>query len=170
MSIFISIAAALLSLSASSPAPDGGAALIVISKATMTLTVFDADSTAVARYPVAVGINPGNKRRRGDNKTPEGRFTVENIHDASWWTHDFGDGKGEISGAYGSHFIRLKTPPHTGIGIHGTHAPESIGTRASEGCIRLRNEDLLELVPLIRKGLPVIITPGPEDLAADAAL
>ncbi len=150
------------------PVPPGEAVMLVISKETMTLTVFDADSAAIARYPVAVGINPGNKRRSGDMKTPEGRFTIENIQDASWWTHDFGDGKGVIEGAYGSHFIRLSTPPHKGIGIHGTHAPESIGTRASEGCIRLRNDHLLELVPLVRKGLPVVILPGAEDIAVDA--
>jgi hypothetical protein len=31
---------------------------------------------------------------------------------------------------------------HQGIGIHGTHDDNSIRTRATEGCIRLKNEDL----------------------------
>ncbi len=152
----------------SASAPSERAAVLVIAKETMTLTVLDADSVTIAWFPVAVGINPGDKTRKGDHKTPEGRFTVENILDASRWTHDFGDGKGEIEGAYGSHYIRLSTPPHTGIGIHGTHAPESIGTRASEGCIRLHNDHLLELVPLVYEGLPVVITPSAEDIAVDA--
>ena len=156
----------VVSAGAQSP-PRSEAAMLVISKETLTLTVLDADSVAIVRYPVAAGRNYGNKARSGDMRTPEGSFTVENIQDASWWTHDFGDGKGDIKGAYGSHFIRLKTPPHKGIGIHGTHDPASIGTRATEGCIRLRNEDLKELVPLIRKGLPVVITASKSDLAAD---
>ena len=66
------------------------------------------------------------------------------IQNASYWTHDFRDGKGEIKGAYGPWFIRLKTP-WRGIGIHGTHDPRSIGKNATEGCIRLRNEELKDL-------------------------
>ena len=62
-----------------------------------------------------------------------------------------------------SFFIRLKTPGHKGIGIHGTHLPESIGEKTTEGCIRLRNEDLKRLVSLIYPPLTVIITPSAED-------
>lgn len=99
-------------------------------------------------------------------KTPEGLFSVQQIQDASAWTHDFGDGKGEIRGAYGSHFIRLKTPGHRGIGIHGTHDPASIGTRATEGCVRLNNSDLLELVKkYVYVGMPVVILTSEADSA-----
>ncbi len=140
---------------------------IVISKEQMTLTVYDAADETVAVYPIACGKNYGNKRVRGDMKTPEGTFHVQSIHDSSAWTHDFGDGKGEIKGAYGRFFIRLYTPPHTGIGIHGTHAPESIGTRATEGCIRLENSNLERLMPYIYIGMPVTITASQADLSAD---
>lgn len=134
------------------------AKFIVISKETMTLTVYGPNVNKIAEFPVAIGKNPGNKQKKGDMKTPEGSFEIEQIQDASHWTHDFRDGKGEIKGAYGSHFIRLLTPPHKGIGIHGTHDPSSIGKRVTEGCIRLRNEDLLKLVELVRVGMPVTIT------------
>lgn len=143
------------------------AAKIVISKETMTLTVFGHNGGRIAEYPVAMGKNLGNKKKAGDHKTPEGTFEVQQIQNASYWTHDFRDGKGEIKGAYGSHFIRLLTPPHKGIGIHGTHDPASIGTRATEGCIRLRNEDLLELVKLVYVGLPVTILTSEKDTEAD---
>ncbi len=122
----------------------------------------------IAEYPVALGKNLGNKKKAGDNKTPEGSFEVQQIQDAAAWTHDFRDGKGEIKGAYGSHFIRLLTPPYKGIGIHGTHDPSSIGSRASEGCIRLKNEDLLELVKMVYVGMPVTIITSGKDKAADA--
>ena len=60
-------------------------------------------------------------------------------------------------------FIRLAVPGHKGIGIHGTHLPETVGTRASEGCIRMNNDDLKQLVSLIYPPVTVVITPGPED-------
>jgi lipoprotein-anchoring transpeptidase ErfK/SrfK len=44
------------------------------------------------------------------------------------------------------------------IGIHGTNEPGAIGTDVSHGCIRLRNEAILELVPVLPLGTPVRIT------------
>lgn len=140
---------------------------IVISKQSMTLTLFDVDERVICRFPIACGRNLGNKSRVGDMKTPEGDFTVQQIQPASTWTHDFGDGKGQIKGCYGNWFIRLKTPPHTGIGIHGTHDPSSIGTRATEGCIRLHNADLDSLKPMVRVGMPVRIETSDADRKQD---
>ena len=44
------------------------------------------------------------------------------------------------------------------IGIHGTNEPGAIGTDVSHGCIRLRNEAILQLVPVLPLGTPVHIT------------
>jgi lipoprotein-anchoring transpeptidase ErfK/SrfK len=43
------------------------------------------------------------------------------------------------------------------IGLHGTNEPEAIGTDVSHGCIRMRNEAILELVPVLPLGTPVHI-------------
>jgi lipoprotein-anchoring transpeptidase ErfK/SrfK len=43
------------------------------------------------------------------------------------------------------------------IGIHGTNEPDAIGTDVSHGCIRIRNEAILELVPVLPLGTPVHI-------------
>ena len=43
------------------------------------------------------------------------------------------------------------------IAIHGTNRPELIGTPASNGCVRMSNDDISALVPLARQGTPVII-------------
>lgn len=139
------------------------AKILIISKQEMKLRLIDYKGNELLSAPIATGKNPGNKHNKGDMRTPEGVFQVADIQDASGWKHDFGDGKGEIAGAYGDFFIRLAVPGHKGIGIHGTHLPESIGTRASEGCIRMENEDLKRLVALIYPPLTVIITPGIED-------
>jgi len=43
--------------------------------------------------------------------------------------------------------------------IHGTNAPETIGTRVSSGCIRLVNEDVIDLYGRISVGAKVIVLP-----------
>ena len=140
---------------------------IVISKESMTLNLYDSNNALIFSFPVAVGKNYGNKQKVGDMKTPEGEFTIQQIQDASSWGHDFNDGKGYINNCYGNWFIRLKTPPHSGIGIHGTHDPNSIGTRATEGCIRLNNADLDKLKPLVKVGMKVTIETSVLDMDAD---
>jgi lipoprotein-anchoring transpeptidase ErfK/SrfK len=45
------------------------------------------------------------------------------------------------------------------VGIHGTNRPELIGQAVSHGCVRLRNDDVKELVDLqLPLGVPVFIT------------
>lgn len=130
---------------------------IIVSKKDFMLYVISSNGDSLYSAPVCVGSNYGNKTKKGDKKTPEGRFVISKIHNSSKWVHDFKDGFGKRKGAYGPFFIRLKTPPFRGIGIHGTCFPESIGTRNSEGCIRLKNEDIINLRNYIRVGNICII-------------
>jgi lipoprotein-anchoring transpeptidase ErfK/SrfK len=44
-----------------------------------------------------------------------------------------------------------------GVGIHGTGIPESIGTAASHGCIRMTVPDVIDLYPRVPVGTPVLI-------------
>lgn len=140
---------------------------IIISKEHLTLTLYDERGSVIVQYPVAVGKNVGNKQRIGDYRTPEGEFHIRQIQSATNWGHDFGDGLGFIEHCYGNWFFRLHTPPHTGMGIHGTHLPETIGTRATEGGISLRNEDLDELHNYVELGMKVIIEPSQADIIAN---
>ena len=125
---------------------------IVIDKPALNLSVYESqegDTVLLARYPVCVGKNYGQKEKTGDMKTPEctfdNPFSITEIKPASTWVHDFGDGRGSIL-AYGNWFMRLKTPGFSGIGIHGsTNNENSVPGRGSEGCIRLLNDDLDEL-------------------------
>jgi lipoprotein-anchoring transpeptidase ErfK/SrfK len=43
--------------------------------------------------------------------------------------------------------------------IHGTNAPETIGTRVSSGCIRLINEDVIDLYGRVSVGAKVVVLP-----------
>ena len=137
---------------------------ILVSKQEMRLFVYNYKGEELHKFPIACGLNYGNKNEQGDMKTPEGIFRISEILNTTDWSHDFNDGKGKISGAYGPHFIRLYVPGHRGIGIHGTHEPDSMEKRVTEGCIRLRNEDLLNLIPMIHNGTIVIITASTEDM------
>ena len=129
---------------------------IMINKSSYTLSLYKGDEL-IKQYPVAVGKNRGDKQRVGDNRTPTGDFKIVSIENASSWTHDFRDGKGKIAGAYGPWFLRLDAKGWKGIGIHGTHDPASRGTNATEGCIRLSNEDIAELRTYAYRNMPVVI-------------
>ena len=39
-----------------------------------------------------------------------------------------------------------------GFGIHGTIKPEEIGKMSSRGCIRLRNEHVIEVFNMLQEG------------------
>lgn len=147
--------------------------LVVISKKDLRLNVYYApkgkDTTLLAQYPVCLSRKKGNKEQRGDMRTPESPkgkpFRVTQIQSASDWRHDFGDGRGNIL-AYGDWFIRLDTPGFSGIGIHGsTNNEHTVPGRDSEGCIRMRNNDLNHFKNHFAYiGLPVIIKAEGEGL------
>jgi len=44
--------------------------------------------------------------------------------------------------------------------IHGTNQPSTIGTFVSSGCIRLTNEDVMDLYRRVRVGTRVVVLPG----------
>ncbi len=134
---------------------------IVIDKQAFKLTLVDDAGQPIKEYGISCAINYGPKKVRGDHKTPEGTFKINELLNAKGLTHDFKAGKGPIKDAYGPSFLRLDVPGFWDIGIHGTPFPESIGTRATEGCIRLRNEDILDLKSRVKLGTVVIILPDP---------
>ena len=124
---------------------------IVISKREFRLYVYEArpqqqDTILAAHFPVCYARYPEAKTKSGDMRTPESTmqmpFNIQQIQNATDWHHDFGDGRGSIR-SYGDWFLRLETPGFTGVGIHGsTNNEASVPGRDSEGCIRLRDNDL----------------------------
>jgi lipoprotein-anchoring transpeptidase ErfK/SrfK len=44
--------------------------------------------------------------------------------------------------------------------IHGTNAPSTIGSRATAGCIRLANEDVIDLYERVKVGAKVVVLPA----------
>jgi lipoprotein-anchoring transpeptidase ErfK/SrfK len=50
--------------------------------------------------------------------------------------------------------------------IHGTNAPWSIGSRATSGCIRMVNDDVIDLYNRVKVGTKVVVLPAAEQRAA----
>jgi lipoprotein-anchoring transpeptidase ErfK/SrfK len=50
--------------------------------------------------------------------------------------------------------------------IHGTNAPSTIGSRATAGCIRMANEDVMDLYDRVKVGTKVVVLPVAERRAA----
>lgn len=137
---------------------------LVISKKEYRVYVYETvggDTVLRATFPVCYAMNTQDKTRSGDSCTPECRdantpFTISQIVDASAWRHTFkNDPRGNIL-AYGPFFMRLKltgsqVPGNSSIGIHGCGGYEgksnsySVPGRDSEGCLRLRDNDLRTL-------------------------
>jgi len=134
-----------------------GGIWILVDKSAMELRLCEG-SRILHEYPIGIGKNPGNKEKSGDRRTPEGRFSIENIHDSSAWTHDYKDGRGPVKGVYGPWFLRLRMS-WSGLGICGTPDPDLIGKRTTRGSIRMLNKDIEELKSRVQVGTVVVITP-----------
>jgi lipoprotein-anchoring transpeptidase ErfK/SrfK len=106
-------------------------------------------------YGVAVGA-PGYS-------TPTGRYQIQNKAVNPAWTAP----DSPWAGAYRNEVVpggRADNPLKArwmgivgGVGIHGTGAPGSIGSRASHGCIRMTVPDVVDLFPRVPVGTPVLI-------------
>lgn len=107
----------------------------------------------VGSYPVAVG--------KAETPTPQGQFSVSQmIVNPTWqspWT-------GEVhqpgpDSALGLRWIEFATNDQGAFGFHGTPTLDSIGQAASNGCVRMRNEDVVALFSQVSVGTPVTILP-----------
>lgn len=141
---------------------------IIVDKRIMKLALYDKYGRELLRYGIACSKEFGTKHKKGDNRTPEGLFSAQGVYDSTDWLFTDDDGKtSKKKGQFGPRFIRLSIPGTSQIGIHGTCAPWSIGSRSSHGCIRVTNEQILTLVQYIVPGMPVLVSPGDRDQAVN---
>lgn len=135
---------------------------VIVDKGKMKLFLYDKYGNVEKQFGIACAKNYGTKQRHRDSRTTEGYFNAEGVYDSTEWLFTDDDGyTSPTKGVYGPRFIRVKRP----IGIHGTGSPGSIGKRVSHGCIRITNQNILELVKYVEAGTPIIISPGPRDMA-----
>jgi lipoprotein-anchoring transpeptidase ErfK/SrfK len=96
-----------------------------------------------------------------NKETPVAKFVMggKNPNPAWWPPPDVKiSGKtpvpyGDPQNPLGKWWISLEHDIHHGIGIHGTNDPGSIGSKASNGCVRMLNEEVVEVAALAYKGM-----------------
>lgn len=116
---------------------------IVVDREARTLTLYN-HGRLVYRFPVGVG--------KPSTPTPAGHF----------WITEAGNFLADpFYGPYAfatSDFSTLSEWPGGGVvGIHGTNEPQLIPGDPSHGCIRVLNQDILKLAPIVHVGTPVLV-------------
>lgn len=101
----------------------------------------------VKRYDIGIGK---------DNSTPIGSFSVkEKLKNPKYYGSDAVIEADDPSNPLGERWIDIGDS----YGIHGTIDPESIRKAESRGCLRLTNEDVIEVYDFLVPGSEVVIRP-----------
>lgn len=97
-------------------------------------------------YTVATGAN---------NSTPVGTFVIETkLVDPVWFKSGAVIPAGSAQNELGARWMGFDM---MGYGIHGTIDPGSLGQQVTAGCVRMSNEDVIELYDLLPVGTQVTI-------------
>ncbi len=104
------------------------------------------------QFPVCTG-------NLDESPTPIGEFSVSTRLVNPEWTRA---GQQAVSAddpnnPLGTRWLGFAEPGYTSYGIHGTRKPETIGQHASNGCVRMRNENVEELFDLVPSGTKIQI-------------
>lgn len=119
---------------------------------------YDKDGNLLITSPAGTGLVEGDKVKEGDNRTPEGTYTLSAPQKGS-------DKKGGTI-SFGPYFYRTNhrnsnSGKASGIGLHGTGFPILNGSNVSHGCIRIDNRDIrkfYETAPRNGANTKIIIT------------
>ena len=126
-----------------------------VSKAVYSITVDKSenrlkllsDGAVLKVYPVATGKN---------SSTPVGIFKIVNkLVDPVWYKAGAVFPADSPDNILGSRWLGFDLESY---GIHGTTLPETIGTSASEGCVRMFNHDVEELYSIVPVNAMVTVT------------
>lgn len=110
------------------------------------LTVFDREQVVLQS---TVGV------ARENAPTPLGRYYTTELLEPITPDSVYGAFAYGLSG-FSDTFVTFNGGPGQ-LGIHGTNAPETLGTNVSSGCVRMHNDDITRMVEvlLVRTGVPV---------------
>lgn len=137
--------------------PSWGKVYAVVDKSDFELRVFrEENNQFLVQYRVGIGEQ--------EWRTKEGEYIISNKDEHPPWP-DPKTGRyvryGDEGYPLGERWMGLSRPAtpntRTGLGIHGTDQPETIGTAASAGCVRMTNENVIEAFAVLRLKSRVII-------------
>lgn len=137
--------------------PKLSARTVVIDTTERMAAVYDAEERLLAAFP----ITPGKPEF-----IPVGTWTVKTLVATPTFRYD----KQFLeAGTRGQQAVMLPPGPNSpvgvlwcglsksGIGLHGTAFPRTIGRSRSAGCVRLANWDVVRLPQLVRPGATVVV-------------
>lgn len=136
--------------------PKYGTGQIIVSFGDRKLYYITHPGQAIS-YPIAVpreksrwqGVTAVSQKRVNPSWTPTPTMLAENPRLPRWVPG------GHPMNPLGVRALYLGSSMYR---IHGTDAPWTIGTAASKGCIRLYNQDVLDLYPRVNVGAKVTVT------------
>jgi hypothetical protein len=114
------------------------------------------DGEITHEWPVATGLP--------EYPTPTGEYEVTELRYLPTWVNPAPDTWGadmpaEIPPGPGNPLgVRAINWSAEAIRFHGTSATYSLGYNASHGCVRMSNEDVIELYDMIEVGTPIVST------------
>lgn len=116
-----------------------------VDKSQNTLLLKSGDEV-IKTYVVATGIN---------NSTPIGTFHIVNkIINPTWYKNGQAIAPNSPQNILGTRWIGFDLESY---GIHGTTDTTSLGKQATQGCVRMRNEDVEELYIFLPSGSEVTV-------------
>jgi lipoprotein-anchoring transpeptidase ErfK/SrfK len=118
---------------------------ILVDKSQNTL-LLKANEEVIKSYVVSTGKN---------NCTPVGVFKIVNkLPNPTWFKAGAVVPADSPENILGSRWMGFDLP---GYGIHGTTDPKSLGTQATQGCVRMSNAEVEELYAIVPAGTEVTI-------------
>ena len=142
---------------AATPQPAAGPVTVIVTKATSSLTIEDAQGNVIFHAPVTTGserdpLPIGEWRVTGVQRAP-----VFHYNPALFWDADPSHSKARIpagpNNPVGMAWIDLSKEHY---GIHGTPEPSRIGHVQSHGCVRMTNWDVLRVARLVKPQTAVV--------------
>lgn len=123
-----------------------------IDKTNRIARYYDENNILTYISPASTGLISGKKSIEGDNKTPEGIYSLFNPQLREYYP-------------YGGYYYATShknddSKQFSGVGLHGTGTPYLNGTNLSHGCIRIDNkviEDFYNSAPKKGQGAQIII-------------
>ena len=136
--------------------PAYGAGQIVVSFGDRRVYFVTRPGEALA-YPIAIpreqsrwqGVTSVSSKRENPSWTPTPTMRAENPRLPSWVPG------GHPMNPLGVRAMYLGSSAYR---IHGTDAPWTIGSAVSKGCVRMYNQDVLDLYPRVKVGARVTVT------------
>jgi lipoprotein-anchoring transpeptidase ErfK/SrfK len=119
----------------------------------------DDPGTPLESFPIAVG--------RSGRETPTGRFRVEEMIEQPDFPRIDPKDRSRVlervppgpANPLGDRWIGFARGDGWTVGIHGTPRPELLGRAVSNGCVRMRNADVIRIYERVRIGSTVIVEP-----------